>query len=57
MHSKIIPFFQVPILPIESQTSSSLKYKAFLLIEHQTAKPERILKPLQIITRNCTNKL
>ena len=28
-----------------------------MLMEHQTAKPERILKFLQIIPRNCLNKL
>ena len=53
----MIQFFQVRILPIENQTFSLLKYKALMLMEHQTAKPERILKFLQIIPRNCLNKL
>ena len=53
MPYKIIPFCEVPISLIESQTSSLLKYKA----EHQTTKPERIQKLLQIVPRNCRNKL
>ena len=31
--------------------------KRYMLIEHQITKPEWILKFLQIITRNCLNKL
>ena len=44
-----MPFCQVPISPIESQASSLLKR----LMEHQTTKPKRILKLLQIILRYC----
>ena len=40
----MILFFQVPISPIENQPSSLLSTKRFILMEHQTTKPERILK-------------
>ena len=43
--------------PIESQTYSLLNKKRFMLMEHQTTKPERIPKLLQIIPRNFLNKL
>ena len=33
MHTIQIPFFQVPISPIESQTSSLLRYKALYVDE------------------------
>ena len=45
---KIIPFFQVPVSPIESQASSLLNTKR--LVEHQTTKVEQILK---LLNENC----
>ena len=57
MLCKIISLFQVPISPIESQTSTLFEYKTLYVMEHQTTKPERIQKLLQIIPRNCLNKL
>ena len=58
MLCKIISLCQVPpISPIESQTSTLFKYKTLYIMEHQTTKPERIQKLLQIIPRNCQNKL
>ena len=38
---KIIPFCQVPVSLIESQTSCLLKYKALMLVEQQTNKPQQ----------------
>ena len=52
----MIQFCQVPTSLIESQTSSLLT-KRFMLMEHQTIKPEQIQKLLQLVPRNCLNKL
>ena len=54
---KTIPFCQVPVSLIESQTSYLLKYKALMLMEQQTNKPQRNQILLQIVPRNCLNKL
>ena len=54
---KTIPFcqFQNHLLKVRHLPCSCTK--RFILMEHQTTKPERILKLLQIIPRNWLNKL
>ena len=37
-------------------TTQKVKF-SFMLMEHQTTKPERIPKLLQIVQRKCLNKL